>query len=240
MDTQSVFSNAAIFNNQSAQQIANAQSAALGKSKTKNNEVSRDQFLQLLTMQLKSQNPLKPQENQEFASQLAQFSQLEQLQKVSTSVDKQTKSSAELAQTLMNLSSAGMIGKSVRAVSSNVQYDGTNAQTLGFNLPVGAMSTSLEVLDSKGGVVRKWQSSYLPQGDHRITWDGKDQNGNAMPPGRYTLRLAAKDKNDVKIDAQTFTVGRVTGVRLSTSTGEPNLIVNGAEVSFTGVRDIQE
>lgn len=239
MDTQSVFSNQTIFGNQSAKQIADAQAASLGKSKTKNNEVSRDQFLQLLTMQLKSQNPLKPQENQEFASQLAQFSQLEQLQKVSASVDKQTKSSSDLAQTLMNLSSAGMIGKSVRAVSPNVQFDGTNPQTLGFNLPVGAMSTSLELLDNSGGVVRKWQSSYMPQGDHRVTWDGTDQNGNAMPPGRYTLRIAAKDKNDSKIDAQTFTVGRVTGVRLS-SGGDPNLVVNGAEVAFSGVRDIQE
>jgi flagellar basal-body rod modification protein FlgD len=239
MDTQSVFSNQAIFNNQSAQQIANAQAASLGKSKTANNEVSRDQFLQLLTVQLRSQNPLKPQENQEFASQLAQFSQLEQLQKVNSSVEKQTKSSADLAQIMMNLSSAGMVGKNVRATSPNVQFDGVNPQTLGFNLPVGAISTSLELLDSSGGVIRKWQSSYMPQGDHRVTWDGTDQNGNNMPPGRYTLRIAAKDKNDANVDAQTFTVGRVTSVRLSNG-GDPTLLVNGAEVSFSGVRDIQE
>lgn len=239
MDTQSVFSNQAIFGSRSAQQLADAQSSARGKSTSKNDEVSRDQFLHLLTMQLKSQNPLKPQENGEFASQLAQFSQLEQLQKVSSSVDKQTQASSALSQTMMNLSSAGMIGKSVRAVSPNVQFDGTNAQMLGFNLPVGAMSTSLELLDSNGGMVRKWQSSFMPQGDHRVSWDGTDQNGNAMPPGRYTLRIQAKDKNDSAIEAQPFTVGRVTGVRLGTN-GNPTLIVNGADVPFSGVRDIQE
>ncbi|WP_324717726.1 flagellar hook capping FlgD N-terminal domain-containing protein [Carboxydochorda subterranea] len=40
-------------------------------------EVSTDDFLKLLTLQLKYQNPLEPMKETEFVTQLAQFSQLE-------------------------------------------------------------------------------------------------------------------------------------------------------------------
>jgi flagellar basal-body rod modification protein FlgD len=50
-----------------------------------NNEMGRDQFLQLLVTQLKNQDPLDPVKNEEFIAQLAQFSTLEGMQKLNAS-----------------------------------------------------------------------------------------------------------------------------------------------------------
>ena len=43
-------------------------------------ELGKDEFLKLLVTQLQNQDPLNPQDDTQFISQLAQFSALEQIQ----------------------------------------------------------------------------------------------------------------------------------------------------------------
>lgn len=52
--------------------------------KSAGSELGKDAFLQLLTTQMKYQDPLQPNTDTEFIAQLASFSQLEQMQNVST------------------------------------------------------------------------------------------------------------------------------------------------------------
>lgn len=48
--------------------------------------LNQDDFLQLLTTQLKNQSPLNPVDNNNFSSQLAQFSTLAGVEKLNTSI----------------------------------------------------------------------------------------------------------------------------------------------------------
>ena len=48
--------------------------------------LGKDEFLQLLVKQLECQDPLSPQSNEDFISQLAQFSSLEQMQAMTKSL----------------------------------------------------------------------------------------------------------------------------------------------------------
>jgi len=63
---------------------------SLKKERAANKELGKDDFLLLLTTQLKYQDPLNPTTNEDFVAQLAQFSALEQMQNVSESQNKST------------------------------------------------------------------------------------------------------------------------------------------------------
>ncbi len=64
-----------------------SQSSLKNTSKTSNNGMDKDAFLQLLVAQMKYQDPLEPTSNTEYIAQYAQFSQVEQLQNMASSTD---------------------------------------------------------------------------------------------------------------------------------------------------------
>jgi len=67
------------------------------QTKTPTKQLGKEDFLKLLTLQLRSQNPLNPASNQEMAAQLAQFSALEQMQNINTTPEQLLQSNASLA-----------------------------------------------------------------------------------------------------------------------------------------------
>lgn len=56
------------------------------KPKEFNNNMGKDEFLNLLVVQLKNQNPLQPMEDKEFISQMAQFTSLETTQSMNKTI----------------------------------------------------------------------------------------------------------------------------------------------------------
>jgi trimeric autotransporter adhesin len=59
-----------------------------------------------------------------------------------------------------------------------------------FQLPQSGI-VALVVYDVGGRSVRRLVESFLPAGPHRLTWDGRDDEGRAVAPGVYLLRLSA-------------------------------------------------
>ncbi len=61
---------------------------------------------------------------------------------------------------------------------------------LSFNLSQEE-KTTIEIFNIQGQRIHTLLSEMVPAGDHRILWDGKDQNGQPMPAGIYLVRLRA-------------------------------------------------
>lgn len=78
----------------------------IGATTERDDALGKDDFLKLLVMQLKNQDPLEPMKNQDFIAQLAQFNSLEQMINLNTSFDRML-----LLETLNGASS--FIGKEV-------------------------------------------------------------------------------------------------------------------------------
>lgn len=156
-------------------------------NENKASEMGKNEFLELMIAQLNNQNPLEPQENGEFLSQLAQFSSLEEMQKLSGNVDNVV---GEFRST-QALQASSMVGRSVVVPSSTAAL-GPDGGFQGF---VDVASTTsnlrLSVLDSGGGLVRQIDMGQQTPGQAAFNWDGKDASGNIMPPGKYSLKAEA-------------------------------------------------
>ncbi len=64
-----------------------------------NGIVGKDGFLQLLLVQMRNQDPLKPMDNQQMLSQLAQFSSLEQMSQLNDNFKKSSEMESFLSAT---------------------------------------------------------------------------------------------------------------------------------------------
>lgn len=64
-----------------------SQNSLKNTSKTSNDSMDKEAFLQLLVAQMQYQDPLEPTSNTEYISQYAQFSQVEQMQNMAASTD---------------------------------------------------------------------------------------------------------------------------------------------------------
>jgi len=203
-------------------------------------EKQKTDFLQMLTFQLKNQNPTKPYDNQEFAQQLATFSQLEQLTEIKSLLNEQAEVFSILAMSMENTALPGMIGKYAKAVSSKLDFDGINPAEIGFKTPYSVSSGTMKIKDDAGNIIKSMplESKQCIVGEHSIKWDGTDLNGNKLAPGKYTVSVEFQESNGVVSNAQTFTIGKIESVRFKPE--GTVLIINGNEVALRNVTDIQE
>ena len=146
-------------------------------------------FLQLLTTQLKNQNPLDPLDTNQFTQQLVQFAQVEQ----------QLKSNDQLA-TLVTLQKTAQATQALEFVGKTVSVDGTTAPLVNGSatwlLSVPKPATGVVTIKSATGQTAYSGTYTLPAGNGQpFVWDGKDASGLQWPDGNYTISITAQDAN---------------------------------------------
>ncbi len=83
--------------------------AETGKTKEQRQSLGQDDFLQLLTTQLKNQDPLSPMDNEAFVAQLAQFSTVSGI----TEMNKSLSTLAQLAGSDRTAAAPAWLGREV-------------------------------------------------------------------------------------------------------------------------------
>ena len=209
-----------------------------GLSGASNTTLNRDDFLQLLVTQLSNQDPLNPMDGQEFAAQLAQFSSLEQLININESMIQSGEINGLLAQSINSGVAADLIGKTIESVGSQFHYDGNDETTLRYELANVASDIEVEILNPAGQTVRTISFSQLESGEHTVTWDGKDNDGNALASGEYTFNVKATNSSGDQVHATTFISGVVD--RVTYNQNGIFLWVGNTSINMGDVRSVSE
>lgn len=172
--------------------------------------LGKDDFLQLLVTQLRHQDPLNPADPTEFTAQLAQFSSLEQLFNVNETLEKVNTSNAELER----LSALSMLGREIVSESNNFRLGGDGPVKLGYHLDNSVASVQIHIQDSLKRTVTTLTADQLGAGDHWLSWDGMDGNGQVAPPGEYKLVVSALDTDAATMPISALISGIVTGIEI--------------------------
>ena len=189
-----------------------------------------DTFLQLLTTQLKNQNPLDPLDTNAFTQQLVQFSGVEQQLKTNEFLEAMVLST----QTANSAQAVGYVGKVVTASGAKTEMV-DSAAVWHFAVDEAADITAT-VRDVNGNVVFSKTGS-VNKGESVFTWDGKGTDGKQRPDGSYSVTIEARNKEGKLVSVATEMTGEVTGVDFSGS--EPVLIVGNARVNLSAVLSVR-
>lgn len=195
--------------------------------------MGKEDFLTLLVTQLKNQDPLNPDEPTEFTAQLAQFSSLEQLFNMNESIENLVTSNSNSDR----LSTLQTIGKNVVYQESKFTFDGSPVE-VGYQLDGKATDVSVTI-QKNGSIIRVLDPQDLEKGNHFLTWDGLDENGQPAASGDYEVVVKAQAGEGESIAASPLLRSEVTGVDLGGEYGG-TLLTSTGEIGFNRILGVYE
>ena len=186
-------------------------------------------FLQLLTTQLKNQNPLDPLDTNQFTQQLVQFAQVEQ----------QMKSNDQLS-ALVSLEKSAQATTALAYVGSTVVVDGatsplTNSRAT-WSLNTTKPSTATVTIKDSTGQNAYTGTFAVNPGTQNFQWDGRGNDGRLWPDGNYTMSATAVDASGQSVGISTEVQAPVDSVDLTQN--PPVLSVNGQNYTLDKIKRI--
>jgi len=198
-------------------------------------ELGQEDFLTLMTTQLRNQDPFKPMENGDFLGQLAQFGAVTGIKDLQTAF-KDLSNSLYSSQTLQ---AASMVGREVLVPGEYAQITGEGGMSGAVDLPVPVSSLNVGIYDLSGQLIRNIELGPQSAGMPAFSWDGLNAQGEAVVPGRYEIRAEALNGNTNEI-FDVLVTDRVESVSLPSAGGAFTLELAGVgEKSFSDIRQIR-
>ncbi len=188
-------------------------------------------FLQLLTTQLKNQDPTSPLDTNQFTQQLVQFASVEQQLKTNSNLD----ALVSMSKSTQTTSALGFVGAQITADGATTQLKNGLA-TWGVTSPRPA-SAVITVTDQAGNTV--WTDKQtMDTGTQTYVWNGRTSTGQLAPDGSYKIQVTATDATGATVLTSTEFTGTVDGVDLSGS--EPLLRIGTNYLMISQVHSLQK
>lgn len=176
-------------------------------------KTQQDEFLKLLVAQMQNQDPLNPQDGAEFVAQLAQFTNIE----LGLETNERLAGLQATEQSSSRAAMMDLVGKSIDAQFSAFRLtEDAGPVDLTLDLDGPADNVEMIIYDETGDEVASVDVGEHGEGEHSFTWDGKGSNGQPLPPGNYTVEMAATHETDGEVQATAKVSGVASSVEFTT------------------------
>jgi flagellar basal-body rod modification protein FlgD len=215
--------------------ILGSQERRLAEANTpqKESDIRKDDFLTILVAQLTHQDPMNPMKDTDMTSQLSEFSQLEQLTNINTGIE-----SMIASQTKNDMFDAvGYMGKDVTAQGYKVSKGEGEVAKIFYGAGEAVSKIKLNIYDQDGAIVRTVEMGSKQAGSYEYEWDGRNDAGEEVPDGIYSVGILAEDTNGEPVMMQTEIAGKVSGV--VNEQGQVFLrLEDGRYINFANVKEV--
>ena len=165
-------------------------------------------FLQMLTTQLKNQDPMSPVDTNQFTQELVQFSGVEQ----------QLQTNSQLG-TLISLQQSAQATSALSFVGHTVSYIGNTSQMTNgkatWKLAASGPGTANITIQNSTGQTVYSGSMPLNAGNNTFAWNGQGNTGTQWPDGAYTISVSATGASGQALKLISQSSGLVSGVDLT-------------------------
>ena len=206
---------------------------------TDSSTLSSDDFLQIMIAELQNQDPLDPMDNTEYVTQLAQLTTTEKLSDLVDLTEQSIEMNYYLVQSIDNTLVSTLIGQDAKYEGNTLNNTGDkDSVDFSYDLPSNADSVKVTVYDSNGNAVYEYDDCADDMGEHKLSWDFTDNDGNKLDEGEYTFEVEALDDDGEALDVTSYVFGSITGVRF---TDEGTVImVDDYGVDLSSIVEVQD
>lgn len=152
-------------------------------------------FMRLMTEQMRQQDPTKPMDSTQMLAQLAQFSQVQGINDMQAALG----SMATVMENDQALRAAGLINNDALIATDKITIK-EGATVSGTVTATSGGPLQIDILDANGNRVARRTIEAEHAGDIAWEWDGKDDSGNTVSAGTYTIAAGTgTGENTVKL-----------------------------------------
>jgi flagellar basal-body rod modification protein FlgD len=212
----------------------------LGLNKTRENEqktpdeLGQDDFLELMTAQLKFQDPLEPMENGDFLAQMAQFSTVSGINDLNDAFN----SMSTAFQSNQALQASTMVGRDVLIPGDRSRLGENDPMVAAVELDQPARQVVVNITDANGQLVQRLDYGLQPAGMMEVRWDGQMADGSRAAPGLYTVSAEVHQGDGISSGTM-FTQARVESVTLGQAGQDLTLTVSDlGDIPMSQIRKI--
>lgn len=211
--------------------------ASLGLNQTETSSrgsLGQQDFLRLMVAQAQNQDPMQPQANGEFLSQLAQFS-------ANDGITKMQESLQQLASSLQSnqaLQASALVGRKVLVNSNSLSLGAEGEAKTAIDMPAGLSNLTASIYSESGELIKTIPLGQPEPGFFQFGWDGTGQDNKRLASGKYKVEVRGTYSGQ-EVSLKTMTSANVDSVSLGQNGEGLKLNVAGVgSVSLDQVRQI--